>query len=121
MIPELLLFLHFPVNMGPDHQFERAKPPRESRHSKMNNLHTWLLTKSSQRLSELILINKSRIVSVVGPEDVLPVCDVFPHPSKLVEVHSTFIFSIKHGWKRGGDISFTMTYLVEGISEHGVL
>lgn len=109
-MPEVLLFFHFLGNMGPGLQSERANSLRDSHHSKTNNLHTLLLTKSSQCLSELVLINKSRIVSVVGPEDVLPVCDIFPHPSKLVEVHSPFILSVKHGWKRGGDISFTMTY-----------
>lgn len=112
-MPELLLFFHFLGNMGPGLQSGSANPPRDSLHSKTNNVHSFLLTKSSQRLSELVLIDKSRIVSVIGPEDVLPVCDIFPHPSELVEVHSPFIFSVKHGWKRGGDISFTMTCLVE--------
>lgn len=78
----------------------------------MSNRPSLLLTESSQSLSELVLINKARVVPVVGPEDVLPVCDVFPHPGKLVKVHSTFIFSVEHGWKRGKGIIFT-TYLVE--------
>lgn len=56
-----------------------------------------MLTEPSQSLSQLVLINKARVVPVVGPEDVLPVRDVFPHPSKLVEVHPTFVFSVKHG------------------------
>lgn len=59
-----------------------------------------LLTESSQRLPELVLINEAWIVSVVGPEDVLPVGDVLPYAGKFVEVHPTFIFPVEHGWKK---------------------
>lgn len=63
--------------------------------------HTLLLTESSQRLSELVLIDEAGVVPVVGPEDVLPVCDVLPHAGELVEVHPAFIFPVEHGWRRG--------------------
>lgn len=65
--------------------------------------HTLLLTKSSQRLFELILIDEAGVVPIVGPEDVLPVCDVLPHAGKLIEVHAAFIFSVEHGWGREGE------------------
>lgn len=90
----------------PNYNQENNLTVKENQHSqkqlqpstsqKMNNTHAWLLTKSSQSLSELVLINKARVIPVVGPEDILPVCDIFPHPSKLVEVHAAFIFSVKH-------------------------
>lgn len=58
-----------------------------------------LLTKSSQSLPELVLVNEAGVVPVVGPEDVLPVRDVLPHTGKLVEVHPTFVLPVEHGWK----------------------
>lgn len=58
-----------------------------------------LLTKSSQRLPELVLVDEARVVTVVGSEDVLPVGDVLPHTGKLVEVHPAFVFPVKHGCK----------------------
>ena len=60
-------------------------------------MHTLQLTESGQCLFELIFVDEAGVVPVVGPEDVLPVCDVLPHASKLVEVHATFVFPVEHG------------------------
>lgn len=58
-----------------------------------------LLTKPSQSLPELVLVDEARVVPVVGPEDVLPVRDVLPHAGKLVEVHPAFVLPVEHGCK----------------------
>lgn len=58
-----------------------------------------LLTKSSQSLPELILVDEARVVPVVGAEDVLPVRDVLPNAGELVEVHPAFVLPVEHGCK----------------------
>lgn len=66
---------------------------------KKNACHTLLLTKSSQSLPELVLVDEARVVPVVGAEDVLPVRDVLPHAGELVEVHPAFVLPVEHGCK----------------------
>lgn len=72
-------------------------PPHGVIVKKKNACHTLLLTKSSQSLPELVLVDEARVVPVVGTEDVLPVGDVLPHAGELVEVHPAFVLTVEHG------------------------
>ena len=47
---------------------------------------------------EFSLVNGARIVPIIIPKCRLPVCDVLPQRTKLLEIDSATVVPIKHAW-----------------------
>lgn len=58
------------------------------------------VAKGDKGLSQLLLVNVARVVSVKGAEAILPVSHVLPQSAKLLKVDWATVFSVEHSYDK---------------------